>query len=242
MGKSLTRTLDFEATLDEVARLPLPALADWCVVYTPGDGDSRPRRLAAAHVVEAAEVLIRDAYQSNAVVLPREHPLQVSLRTRKPLARQACTALDFELLCGTTFDGDLLEVVRPRSFIALPMVAHGLIVGTIMLVNSSERPRKFKRGFIESATAIARCAAQAIYNAQLFWEACLALRLGEELGSAGTRDLLWLATGLQQRVNSLRCQLSTPATASHAVFEVGLTDIEDLATAIRDRLDPASRR
>jgi GAF domain-containing protein len=242
MGKSLTRTLDFDATLDEVARLPVPQLGDWCLVYAPGDGDVRPQRLVTAHVDANADILLREMYQRPGLVLPRDHPVQVSLRTRKPVVRESCTALDLELMCANQREVDVFEAVRPRSLLALPMVAHGLMVGAIMLVSSSRRPRGFNRAFMESATAIARCAAQAIYNAQLFLEARLAVRLRDELGSAGTRDLLCLATGLQQRVNSLRCQLSTPAAATNHVFDTGLTDIEGLATAIRERLDPAYRR
>src|SRR5690349_9690555 len=62
----LASSLDYEATLQEVARLPVPALADWCVIDLPG-----PHRVlepvAIAHADPSRVELARD--------LRRRYPL-----------------------------------------------------------------------------------------------------------------------------------------------------------------------
>src|SRR5689334_12758035 len=100
MGKRLTHSLDFDSTLDHVARLPIPGLADWTLVYTPGEGDARTPRLVVAHSNAGKEALLREAWQGHPLMLPREHPVQVCLRSRKPVIRDACGAADLEVLCS----------------------------------------------------------------------------------------------------------------------------------------------
>ena len=38
-GEVLSSSLDYELTLQRVARLAVPDLADWCAVYILGEGD-----------------------------------------------------------------------------------------------------------------------------------------------------------------------------------------------------------
>ena len=42
-GHALSSSLDYEQTLQRVARLTVPGLADWCAVAMRGDGDALGR-------------------------------------------------------------------------------------------------------------------------------------------------------------------------------------------------------
>jgi GAF domain-containing protein len=236
IGRRLTHSLDFDATLEHVAQLPIPVLADWCVVYTPEDGDVRPRRILAAHRDPAQQARLRSAWPSDRVSLPREHPLQISLRSRQPVILEACTTQEITSMCVSPGDLEMLLEVKPRTVVATPMVAHGLVVGALMLVSYSARRPTLSGAYMDAVTALANCSAQAIYNAQLFWEARLAARTRDEVASVGRRELLHLASGLQQRLTTLRSRLSVTESGSSEQFDRGLTDIEDLATAIGERL------
>src|SRR5215211_6602024 len=55
---ALATSLDYETTLQRVARLALPEMADWCVVDTLEDGAIR--LLAVAHVEPAREALVHE--------------------------------------------------------------------------------------------------------------------------------------------------------------------------------------
>src|SRR2546422_11155739 len=50
----LATTLDYEATLRNLARLAVPELGDWCVIDMLGE-QGQMRRVAVAHVVPAKE-------------------------------------------------------------------------------------------------------------------------------------------------------------------------------------------
>jgi GAF domain-containing protein len=236
VGKRLTHSLDFDATLEHVAQLPIPALADWCLVFTPEDGDVRPPRMLAAHRSAAKQARLRQAWPTERVILPRQHPLHISLRSRQPVVLEACSPFDLESMCVFPGDRELLLTMKPRTVLATPMVAHGLVVGGLMIVTSAARPPMLSDAYMQAVAALAQSSAQAIYNAQLFWEARLAGRMRDEVASAGREDLLNLASGLQQRVTTLRTRASATERASGDQFDRGLTEIEDLAFAIRQRL------
>src|SRR5262245_7810347 len=58
-SRVLAESLDYTTTLERVARLAVPILADWCVIELLED-DGGSRRVAVAHVDPAKEALSRD--------------------------------------------------------------------------------------------------------------------------------------------------------------------------------------
>src|SRR5690606_32576183 len=54
----LAASLDYEVTLDSVARLMVPAMADYCVIDLV-DKDGAVRRLGTAHEDRAQELLLK---------------------------------------------------------------------------------------------------------------------------------------------------------------------------------------
>ena len=232
IGGRLTHSLDFDSTLGHVVRLPIPSLADWCVVYTPGDGDARLPRLVVAHADPGKEALLRAAWSAGPLALSREHPLLVSLHSRKPLVQARWSTDELAAVHAGGRHADLLRLVGLDSLLVLPLVAHGLVVGALMLVLAGDTPRTFDAIATASAAAVANCCAQAIYNAQLFWEARLAVRTREELVSAASRDLLRLTSHLKKRVTQLRARAGALPIASPAALHNGLSEIEDLAGGV----------
>jgi hypothetical protein len=228
-GRRLTHSLDFDSTLEHVVRLPIPSLADWCLAYIPGDGDARLPRLAVAHADPSKEALLRAAWQSAPVELQREHPLLVSLRSRKSVLHSPPLAGDLAAARLRERDAELLKLVGLESLLAVPLVAHGLVVGALMMVWAGNPPRTFDSVALDSAADVANCCAQAIYNAQLFWEARLAERTHDELVNAGSQDLLRLAANLRRRVNRLHAHVASTPLTSPTVLHHGLSEIEDLA-------------
>ena len=234
----LPASLDFDATVEHVARAPLPDLADWCVAFTPADGDVRMPRMVVAHTNPAKEGLLRAAWQGRSVSLPRSHPLLAAVSSRKPVVRGVCSPDDLKTLSLTDSDDDVLRAAGLHSLVVLPMVAHGLVVGALMLVAATSRHGQFEGAALESATAVASWSAQAIYNAQLFWEARLAARMREQVVAAGSLELMCLATNMEQRVSDLRIHVAkTGAAASGEALHRGLAHIENVAIAMGRRIE-----
>jgi signal transduction histidine kinase/ActR/RegA family two-component response regulator len=132
VSRALASSSDYEATLDAVAHLVVPAHADWCVVHLV-ERDGAQRRVAvayadAAHAALAAETVrlpptmnwLRET--GDARTAGRE--------ARSILLTQATPALVEEIVVDDD-DRRILLALRPRSLLVMPLVARGRTLGSI---------------------------------------------------------------------------------------------------------------
>jgi signal transduction histidine kinase/CheY-like chemotaxis protein len=166
----LTATLDYEATLSNLARLTVPRVGDYCILYEI-DENREVRQVACAHVDPAKEPLLRrvgelyrpsldnpDSFVTRAVLsdgpllLPRASP--ASART-------------------ITQDEVILDIYRrldPFSVLVLPLSARGQALGALMLATAESR-RLYDENDVEVGRELATRAAVAMDNARLYREA-----------------------------------------------------------------------
>jgi signal transduction histidine kinase/CHASE3 domain sensor protein len=163
----LTSSLDYETTLAALARLAVPTLADWCAVDIV-DGD-QVKRVATAHV-DPAKV-------SAVIELARRYPADPAsktgiheiLRTGEP---QLMPEIPHELLKAAAVDEQhlgLIEALELRSYIGVPLLVGGRVLGAISFVMAESR-RVYGAEDLAFARALADRAALAIENARLFGE------------------------------------------------------------------------
>jgi GAF domain-containing protein len=227
-SRALSSSLDYDATLRQVASLPIPRLADWSMVYVPHDGDVRVARLVVAHSRTTAQRRLQALWEREPLELPKHHPLADCLRTRAPVALPICTPSMLENLTWQPSDAQVLMGVGTRSIMAVPLVAHGMLLGGIMLVGSRPTRRPYADSEIDPVVELASSYAQAIYNAQLFWEASLAIQVRDELIGAASLGLLELLSGIRRRAAMLEQAhfAADPATArrraNRSAFEIDL--------------------
>ena len=163
----LSSSLDYEATLAAVARLAVPALADWCAVDIV-DGDQL-KRLATAHVdpgkvASVAELARR--YPPNPSSRAGVHEI---IRTGKP---QLMSAIPRELLTAAAVDQEhlrLIEELDLRSYVGVPLSVGGKVLGAMTFV-MAESHRVYGEEDLAFAREVADRAALAIENARLFRE------------------------------------------------------------------------
>jgi PAS domain S-box-containing protein len=165
----LASSLDYESTLRSVARLAVPALADWCAVNTLED-DGTVRLLAVVHSDPAKE-------QQASALLRRYPPddadaggLMQVIRSGRP---ELYPELPDELLAKGARDPEHLELLRGlkmQSALIVPMRARGRTLGAITLV-SAESGRHYEQADLTLAEALARRATLAVDNALLYREA-----------------------------------------------------------------------
>ena len=163
----LSSSLDYEATLAAVARLAVPALADWCAVDIV-DGDQL-KRLATAHVdpgkvASVAELARR--YPPNPSSKTGVHEI---IRTGKP---QLMSEIPRELLTAAAVDEEhlrLIEELDLRSYVGVPLSVGGKVLGAITFV-MAESHRVYGEDDLAFAREVADRAALAIENARLFRE------------------------------------------------------------------------
>ena len=166
---ALAASLDYRATLSNVARLAVPTLADWCAVDVLGE-DGVLERLAVEHpdpakVALAYELQERDPSDPNA---PRG--IHQVLRTGEPEMMSEIPPGLIEEAARDEEHREILTELGLRSYIVVPLLARGRTLGAISLI-AAESGRAYGEADLEVALELARRAALAVDNAKLFQEA-----------------------------------------------------------------------
>jgi PAS domain S-box-containing protein len=230
-GFVLAQALDYEHTLQEVARLAVPTLADWCVVDIVDD-DGQIRRLAAAHSDPAKVQLAEELSRRYPIDPNASDGLAQILRTGR--AELAAEITDAQL-AASVGDPEYLRILRSlqiRSALTVPLLARGRVLGAITLIHA-ESGRHYTESDLTVAENLAVRAALAIDNARLYREARVQADTQVELNAA-LRD----AMGRLQDV--LRTREEFLAAASHDLKNP-IASIKGLAQLSRRRLQRSDR-
>ena len=160
----LAKSLDYEVTLANVARLAVPAFADWCAIDVVED--DRLHRLAVEHVDPAKvrlAVEVEERYPSE-----RDAPggAWEVIRTGRSLLVPEVTD---EMLVAGAKDEDHLRIARQlqlRSVLIVPLIARGRVLGVLSWV-TAESDRRYTDSDLAFAEDLGRRGAIAIDNSQL---------------------------------------------------------------------------
>jgi PAS domain S-box-containing protein len=167
-GRILASSLDYEHTLEQVAQLAVPEVADWCGVDMPGPhGEIRP--VAVAHV-DPEKVEIGRRLRSEYPVDPRgEVGLAAVMRGGPSFVAPRVT--DEELVAYAIDERhlELLRAVGFRAVMVVPVSAHGETLGALTFV-AAESHRSFGPEELALAEELGRRAGVAVANARAFTE------------------------------------------------------------------------
>ena len=177
-GATLTSSLDYEETLQRVAQLVVPGLADWCAVDVV-DANKRLNLVAVAHVNPDKVAFARD-FRNRYPPDPNEDSgLYGVLRSGRP---ELYPELPDDLLEQSIEDPDQLETIRAlgmRSVMLIPMDVAGRTIGVLTMVSAESR-RTFDEDDLVFAGDLARRAATAVENARLYTERAMAAQTLQE--------------------------------------------------------------
>lgn len=168
-GSILATSLDYEETLASVARLAVRSLADFCIIDIAEDGEVK--RLQVAHSDPKLAGLTA-ALLGFPLDRSRPHLSLEALETGKPVLVPTVTD---EVLDWVSQGGEhrrIIEALRPRSFMAVPLLARGRRLGVILFVSSS---RNYDLDDVSLAEKLARLAGLEVDDARLYREAQRAL-------------------------------------------------------------------
>ena len=166
---ALLSTLDVDAALATLATLAVPRLADWCAVDLVGADGRTLRRVGVHHTDPSKLDLARRLAERYPPSFDDEHGVGRVVRTAEP---EMVTDVSDDLLAEATVDAEHLALVRAlglRSFIVVPLVKRGRMLGALTLVHA-ESGRRFDERALRVATELAQRVARAIDNARLFEE------------------------------------------------------------------------
>jgi serine phosphatase RsbU (regulator of sigma subunit) len=171
-------SLDLTRTAAEVARAAVPRLADAAVIYAAerllaADDLASPsarhevavRRLAACMAGYSAAVTSRVLPSGEVVVLDAAAPRAEAMATGKPVLSAELDRETAKQLARR--DGGLRLAAGYSSFLAMPLVARGAVVGCAMFGRTPASP-PFSPGDLTLAGELASRAAISIDNARLY--------------------------------------------------------------------------
>jgi GAF domain-containing protein/anti-sigma regulatory factor (Ser/Thr protein kinase) len=164
----LASSLDYQQTLQRVADVAVPLLADWCAVDLPAD-DGTVQAVAVAHVEPEKVALAHRLRERYPVSLDEPAGPAVVLRGGPSVVVERIADAD---LAAYARDGEHLEMLRATgmtSLLIVPLLAGGQTVGTLTLARTDPH-RPFDDADVELAEELGRRAGTAVLNARLYTE------------------------------------------------------------------------
>jgi signal transduction histidine kinase len=165
----LTASLDYADTLASLARLSVPRVADYCVLYEMEEDEIR--QVAWAHVDPAKEPLLARIGERYRVSPDRKESLIArAIGTGAPVLIPRSS---LEIAKTMTTDPELLEIylrLDPFSVLVLPLAARDQKLGALFLA-TAESGRSYGPADEELGRELATRAAVAMDNARLYREA-----------------------------------------------------------------------
>lgn len=174
----LASSLDLKATLGNVARLAVPAFADWCIVELATHDAEVSERVAAAHV-DAGKLAVLHELRLRADGALRAGTAQL-------LDRASETARG--VLEDVPRQVELLDQLQPTSMIVVPMIVNGRVLGAIAFGFGPSR-RQYDARDLATAQNLAERAAVAVENARLYRELQGVVKAREDLLAIVSHDL-----------------------------------------------------
>jgi PAS domain S-box-containing protein len=157
----LASSLDYETTIERVARLLLPELADACVVHVDSPGGLR--LVTVAHVDPVHEQLLRQLGADDAFA--RHMRLVEVAESGRPLLVASIRPTVWDSVATDDVERVKLQRLGLSSGLAVPLVAAGERVGVLSMAMSVSG-RSYSADDVATAQDIADRAAVAIQNAR----------------------------------------------------------------------------
>jgi PAS domain S-box-containing protein len=185
-GRVLGSSLEYEATLQNVAALAVEYLADWCLVDLHEDGVIR--RVVVAHADPAVVEVARDYLESLPATVTSTTALERAIATGES---QVVLPGDDRLLDSLTLENADAAVIRQFSLasgVSHPLKTHGRVLGAITFLVSPDRPALDAED-VHTAELLTDRAGLAIDKAQLYRKAQEATSLRDDVLGIVSHDL-----------------------------------------------------
>ena len=198
----LVSSLDHEITLQEIARLLVPAQADYCRIALL-DNQQQIKEITVNHVDPEKNKLVQALYEQYKDRSRSTHGLQKILATGQA---ELISVVSQDIL-ETTRDNPtlfaLVDMLSLRSYMGVPLIARGKTIGAITF-SSIQPHRHYTNDDLLFAQEVARRIALALDNVHLYKEAQNAIRLRDEFIATASHELRTPITSLKMYTQVLQ--------------------------------------
>ncbi|HEX5751694.1 MAG TPA: PAS domain S-box protein [Archangium sp.] len=236
-GALLARSLDFEATLKQVAELLVPTLADCSIIHLRGPGDSIEVAALAHLDVEMARRL-RELYQRYPVRADALHGAGRVIRTGEPELLSEVGQRVREELARDSGHLRSMQQVSITSALIVPLRGRERVLGAISL-SMSESGRRLGHRDLAFAEELAHLAALALENANLYRVAQRATRARDEVLGIVAHDLRSPLSAVSMSAQLVERQLERGKTGpeTREMLHVILRMAQRMGRLVEDLLD-----
>jgi PAS domain S-box-containing protein len=186
VGALLGSSLEYEDTLDNIARLALRDLADLCIIDVIQESGKAARLRVMSRdpsLATLCDLFMRVPLENNPT-----YWFRMSVENKRPVLIEH---LSPEMIESFSRDESDLRAVRAAGFqsaLAVPLLRNGRLVAAIVLISCSAS-RIYGPTDLVLAEELARRAALSIDNARLFFEAQRAIKTREDILAIVSHDL-----------------------------------------------------
>jgi PAS domain S-box-containing protein len=167
VSSMLSASLNTRQTLEELAQLVVPTIADWCNIRMIAENGRDLELIVVRHLDPEKVGLARQMFDKMALSLDSTHPVIDVMKTGK--ASFAPEVPD-DYIDTVTPDPKLRDILRSltlKSGLYVPLVARGRTLG-LMTLHIAESERRFGPDDLAMADDLGRRAGLAIDNARLY--------------------------------------------------------------------------
>jgi len=184
---ALSESLEYTETLARIAKLSVPALADWCAVDVLEDMQ-QIHRVALAHADPQMMILFEEIQRRWPTDPSMPSPVRQVVQTGE---RVYIPVVTDEMLREAARDAEHLEMLRQvdlREVLIVPLAGRGQVLGALSVANGSAA-EPFTPDEITLVEELGRRAGAAIDAAKLMSEANEALRQRDEFLAIASHDM-----------------------------------------------------
>jgi PAS domain S-box-containing protein len=232
-----TTTLDYEETLSKIVHMAVREFADLCIVDLMGDDGQVRRHRVVSRDADQAELC--DSLMQVPIDAGRPHLTRSAIASKRPILMERVSPEMVAWLAQSEDHHRLLRAANLQSVIAVPLSAHGKVLGAIALVSATPS-RVYDAGDLRLAEELAHRAALSIENAELYRKARRASQARDDVLGVVAHDLRSPLGTILMQASLLKGQGAKPERGPRPPAEA----IERAATRmnrlIQDLLDVTS--
>jgi PAS domain S-box-containing protein len=166
-GAALSVSLDWRSGLQTVAKLAVPRIADWCAVHVVENGEITT--VAAEHADPDKVIFARELQERYPPEPGRGRGAAEVIRTGTPAFVPDIAPDAIKAVAQDEMHERLLLELGLRSFLCVPVLAHGDVLAALTFV-TAESGRRFNETDLLTGEELALRVAAVIENAQLYEE------------------------------------------------------------------------
>jgi PAS domain S-box-containing protein len=209
----LAASLDYASTLQSIAQLAIPRLADVCVVFIVGS-DRAIRRVATAHTDPAQEPVLHILQEHTPIDQQGPHPVAQVIRSGLSAFNPKIAQATIDAEVHNDDDLRIVHALIPTSHIIVPMSARQQVLGAISF-GMSVSGRTYSLSDLAIAEELAHRAALATDSARLYELAQDALQVRDTFLSIAAHELKNPLAALLGNAQLLQRRMRRGATIDH---------------------------